>query len=97
MTLYFCNFIKNLYIVFQCILLLEYSITLRKDKPVYNIFITYSKKNLILYFFNELLNILFFLLRKYKIKILLEYVIKILYSNLPFLKYYIVVCLFLNI
>ena len=36
-------------------------------------------------------------LRKYKIKILLEYVIKILYSNLPFLKYYIVVYLFLNI
>ena len=35
-TLYFCNFIKNLYIVLQFILLLEYSITLQKDKPVYN-------------------------------------------------------------
>ena len=32
---------------------IKFFIKLRKDKPVYNIFITYSNKNLILYFLNK--------------------------------------------
>ena len=56
-------------------------------------------KNIIKYINSDikLKSIFNHLLRKYKIKILLEYVIKILYSNLLFLKYYIVIYLFSNI